>query len=519
LLTPPLYAHQRVAVEELVRDVNPATGRVLPRCFFLGDEMRLGKSRCVVDAAVRMFEEGRINHVIVVAPAPARSVWYAPPDSPVPGQIAQFCTAPISVREYRAKSREWQRPEEGEPRRLRWTITNYEFARRPERIAELLNVADERTILVLDEAMAVKSPTAKQTKALYKLRLKCGRIWLLDGTPEGDTPGDQFAPFKVMDWRIVGCENWIQFRGRYAVMGGYAMMQRVQVGPGKWEKRMMPVQIVRWVNLDDLSKRTAPYILRRRMKDVFDLPPVLDPVVLTATLTADSWKAYKEMKQDCLVWLSENELAPASLAATRIMRLAQITSGFLGGIETVDGDHVEGVRAIGHEKLDVVLDWHAQQLAADPNFKTILWCRFRAEVERLVAELATRVPIVGTLYGGMKQDDRDAVKALLYPRSAPPGPVVVVGTARTGGFALNLAAANTIMYVSNDWSRVVREQSSARILGPDQKSPAAYFDVVAEGPNGQRTVDHVVLKALLDKKNVANLTSAEWRATLESQDG
>jgi uncharacterized membrane protein len=116
----------------------------------------------------------------------------------------------------------------------------------------------------------------------------------------------------------------------------------------------------------------------------------------------------------------------------------------------------------------------------------------------------------------MNPDARDAVKALLYPKTAPDAAVVVVGTARTGGFALNLAAASTIMYVSNDWSRVVREQSGARILGPDQRYPAAYFDVVAEGPDGQKTVDHVVLKALRDKKNVASLTAVEWRNTLES---
>jgi hypothetical protein len=203
------------------------------------------------------------------------------------------------------------------------------------------------------------------------------------------------------------------------------------------------------------------------------------------------------------------------------MRLAQITSGFIGGLETLEGDRIEGVKEIGSEKLDVVIGWLKEQLAANPIFKTILWCRFRAEVERLanaiVPVLGMNTPIVGMLYGGMHAHERDSVKALLYPGNAPNHPIVIVGTARTGGFALNLSAASTIMYVSNDWSRVVREQSEARILGPTQKWPCAYFDVIAEGPNGQQTVDHVVLKALLDKKNVASLTSAEWRNTLESQ--
>lgn len=515
---PPLFAHQRTGVAELVKLSDPTAGRVWPGCFFLADQMRLGKSRCVVEAAQELYVADEVDQVIVIAPAPARSVWY----HPLWGQIAQYSLVDVEVSEFRAQTRRWrrarfgydptQRGNDGFGRPLTWVVTNYEFARRKERLDTLLNAAGPRTILVLDEAMAIKSPEAAQTKALYRLRQKCGRVWLLDGTPEGDTPGDQYAPFKVMDPRIIGCENWYQFRDRYAVMGGFRVLKSVRLPNGSWQRRMEPTQIVKWVNLDDLSRRTAPYILRRTMDQVFDLPPKLDPVVLTATLSPETWRIYQEMRRDCVAWLGDNETASAAQAATRVMRLAQITSGFVGGIENESGE-VEGVREIGSEKLDVVSDWVDARLREDPAFKVIFWCRFRAEVERLARALQQRMT-VGLLYGGMDPAARDATKSLLYPKTAPSGPVAVVGTARTGGFALNLAAASTEMYVSNDWSRVTREQSEARILGPDQKQPAAYFDVVAEGPKGQQTVDHTILKALRDKRNVATLTAAEWRSIL-----
>lgn len=515
---PPLFAHQRTGAAELIKLTDPARGRIYPGCFFLGDEMRLGKSRCVVEAAQELFIQGEVDQVIVIAPNPARSVWY----DHLWGQVAQYCLVGVEVTEYRAQTRRWKRPHFGYDRTqdgnagfggpLKWVVTNYEFARRKERLAELLKAAGPKTVLVLDEAMAVKSPSAAQTRAIFKLRQKCGRVWLLDGTPEGDTPGDQYAPFKIMDWRIIGCENFIQFRSQYAVMGGFRVLKAVKLPNGSWQRRMEPTQVVKWVNLDDLSRKTAPYILRRTMDQVFDLPAKLDPVVLTATLSDETWRIYKEMREDCVTWLNANETASAAQAAVRIMRLAQITSGFVGGIETEDGE-VQGVREIGDEKRQVVVDWVDARLKENPAFKVIFWCRFRAEVEALARALRERMT-VGLLYGGMDPAARDATKSLLYPRTAPSGPVGVVGTARTGGFALNLAAASTEVYVSNDWSRVTRTQSEARILGPDQKHPAAYFDIVAEGPRGQRTVDHAVLKALRDKRDVASLTAAEWRSTL-----
>jgi hypothetical protein len=171
-------------------------------------------------------------------------------------------------------------------------------------------------------------------------------------------------------------------------------------------------------------------------------------------------------------------------------------------------------RPIGREKLDAVLEWFREQVAARPDFKAVLWCRFRPEAERLAAELQGVADHVGLLLGGMKPDERDAAVALLHPRTAPPGSVGFVGTVRVGGLGLELSAADTMVHVSNEYSLVARRQSKARILGPNQHRPCSYFDVVAEGPDGQRTVDHQVLAALREKRDLGAVTTREWLAFL-----
>ena len=99
----------------------------------------------------------------------------------------------------------------------------------------------------------------------------------------------------------------------------------------------------------------------------------------------------------------------------------------------------------------------------------------------------------------------------------PDKPAALVGTAKTGGLGLDLSGASTTVYVSNDYSLLVRQQSAARVLGPNQKRPCAYYDFVATGPAGQKTVDHMVLKALRGKDSLAEWGAARWAAELKEE--
>lgn len=96
-------------------------------------------------------------------------------------------------------------------------------------------------------------------------------------------------------------------------------------------------------------------------------------------------------------------------------------------------------------------------------------------------------------------------------------PAALVGTAKTGGLGLDLSGASTTVYASNDYSLMTRTQSAARVLGPNQKRPCAYFDIVATGPAGQKTVDHTVLKSLHGKEDLAGWGAARWAAALKEE--
>jgi non-specific serine/threonine protein kinase len=494
----PPFKHQTTGTAALVEH---------PR-FLLADVMRLGKTRTAIDAAQELWRRGEIDRAVVVAPGEiARSVW-ASVDT---GQIAEYAAVPSRLTLIRAdRETSWENAP-GTDRYLDWVVTNYELARRPERLARLRGLVTPRTYLILDEGSAVKNPASKQTKAMRVLARIARRCVILNGTPHGDNPGDLFAPFDILDPDIIGCDSWYQFRAKYAIMGGFRRLQRVKVA-GVWKKQRVPVQIVGWTNLADLYDRTRPFILRRTLDEVFDLPPALDPVSIEVPLDPETWSLYRQMKRDALVELKSGERVTAAQAGVVSLRLSQITAGFIGG---APGHPDPETREVGREKLDAVLAWHAERLAEDPRFRVIFWTRFRREAERLAEALAPRGE-TALLYGGQDEDERAAAIALLAPGS-PDRAANLVGIERTGGMGLDLSGASTTVHVSSDYSLMSREQADARPLGPNQKRPCAYFDFVATGPKGEKTVDHVVAKALRNKEDLAAWGGARWAAELEAE--
>ena len=493
--------------------------------------MGLGKTKQTIDAAQMLaFMHLKIMRVIVVTPASVRGVWF---HSEL-GELAKHLWNgyPSHVIEFHAKLREWKWCKKDD-HALLWIVTNYDYIRREDHLKDLLAIADDKTLLVLDESSAVKKHNSQQTRACLKLRRKCGRVWLLNGTPIANTPMDMYAQGLIMSPSILECHGITHFRSRYAVMGGYIAETRF----GK-----IPTQVLKWVNLDDLQQRFAPYTLRREKKELPDLPEKLPPVTIPVPLTPATWSVYQQMKKDMVAWL-ETGMATAEAAMIKTMRLAQIASGFIGGVETLEeGEASEQpawldtysdgvpetlkpakeVRRLGGEKVNAFFMWLLTRLEEDPSFKVLVWCRFRFEVERVFEILKTAhgdYPMlqVGKIIGGQKQVERDHALRILDPRVCPTGPVVVVGTPSSGSMGLNLTAASTVVYLSNDYSLKTRMQSEDRVHRPGQTRAVSYFDFMAVGPDGQKTIDAEILKALRSKEDLANWTTAAWIRALSDE--
>ena len=516
--------------------------------YFIASEMRTGKSAIIVWAAQFLFEAGVIDRILVVAPAPVRDVWQ---DISL-GEFAKhlWLDVPATVTEFHARVRSWKHGPDA-ARRLEIFVTNFEFLRPPAHLAELMPVCGPKTLLVLDESSFVKGWKAKQTKACMKLRKACGRIVMLNGTPIFHSPMDLFSQGNLLSPSILECPYVTYFKARYALQEPVLERGRPMMRYGKGVQT-----VAGWTNLEDLQRRFAPVTVRRLQKDCLDLPPKLDPVTLTATLTPETWKAYKQMRDELVVWLKSGQVVTSATAAVKPLRLSQITGGFLGGVEDANIDveltndeqvladlgvkferepviyskgevdrqvarlsNPSGVQDIGREKLDVLLWFIEQRLEADPNLHLVVWCRFRAEMFRACAEVQRKFPQFETalIMGGQKRDERLRALALLKPETSPEGPVCVIGIEGTGSFGLDMTAAHTCVMMSSGYSPGKVAQTLDRVYGPGQKHPIAYYNIIAVGPSGQKTIDRDVLIARAGGEDIANRTASAWVRALTEE--
>lgn len=525
--------------------------------FLLADEVGAGKTKQVIDAAQIMFLRGDIDTVVVITPGFARSTWAD--DDPLLGEVAKHAwdKVPNVIHEYHKRYTDIT----FYPNALNWVVSNYEFVRRDDRLFDLEKLLrGRRTWLILDESWAV-SGFSDQMKACRRLRNKrAERVTELNGTPLSDgQPEDLYYPMMILDPSILGCQNRTDFRVKYCIMGGF---------DGK--------KVVGHQNLDDFNARIAPFVLSRRTRDCWDLPPMLDPIVVEARMTPATWSVYKDMRDQMVSQLG-TQISTAQQAIVKSLRLAQICSGFLGGLEELgdvefDGNagvsqvaataplldalgqppaflrrqHEQaqtlqgqanpsvpqagtagpgsvhpGGAVVGRTATGLVREVGREKLDAFLDWldhrqprphKLLTWCRFTPELERVVREMKARYPHVYELRGGV---NKEPAKAFLAPGSDP-RPGVVVGNQKAGGASLNFAAANIAVYLSNGPALLERTQSIGRIERPGATQPMLIVDVIASGPKGQKTFDHAVLKALRSKEDMARWTVQQWRDILKA---
>lgn len=71
--------------------------------------------------------------------------------------------------------------------------------------------------------------------------------------------------------------------------------------------------------------------------------------------------------------------------------------------------------------------------------------------------------------------------------------------------------------MSYDYAYWKYEQKNKRIDRPGQVHPISMFDIVAVGPNGQKTIDFTIVKARREKEEIANFTTAAWIQALKEE--
>jgi SNF2 family DNA or RNA helicase len=319
--------------------------------------------------------------------------------------------------------------------------------------------------VIVDEAHRLKNRRSQQSRAVR--HLKAQRRYALTGTPVKNRPDDLWAILNFLEPR-----QWSSY-WRF-------LKEHVNVWEPPWGGR----QIIGWTKRPNINHLA----LGRSRDDVLPELPHFTHQKIEVELSATEKKAYKQLKEELIAMLEDGSIVKAANALVLLTRLRQVTSSLatVSGLET-------------STKVDAVLD-----LIQDMDRPPLIFTAYR-ETAKL---LHSRISGSGLLIGGMHEREAATVRHDFQNGKLE----ALVATFGTGGEAITLTRADTIIMLEKPWTPSEIDQAEGRIRRLSQTADTLFsYTIEAIG-----TVDAKV-NAMVEAKRLHGLqtmTVAEFKGLL-----
>lgn len=469
-----LYKHQIRGANMALRAFGALDAKTPGGGFGELFEMGCGKTLTTIAVAGALYNLGKIDRVLVVAPTSVCSVW--------PHDLNQFATFPWEARvllgDKKKRLKALNKLENWPFKALRIAVINYESTHR-EGIFEAL-AAYKPDLIVCDESQRIKNPSAAQSKALHKLGDAAPFRMILSGTPVQNNAVDLYSQYRFLDPAVYGA-NFYAFKNRYCIMGGYGQHQ-----------------IVGYRNMDELVEKEHSVAYRVTKEECLDLPQ--QTFINRYVQFTDAEQAiYEQLRKSSFLELETGENVTATTILTMYLRLMQLTGGFL------TADESTRPKQVNTAKLDALADI-VDDYVVDAGKKLVIFARFRAEIAAIENLLRLRKIQYGSIYGDVPMEERGKI---VEDFQTNPDTKVFVAQIQTAGLGITLHAASTAVFYSYDYNYANYAQALARIHRIGQRLPVTYIHLVVDG-----SIDEKILAALENKEDMAKTVVDSWREVL-----
>ena len=457
------YEHQLVALERSWDKEEFA--------YFM--EMGTGKSKVLIDNIAILYDKGKINAAMIVAPKGVYRNWLSSEiPTHMPGHI-QYKSVLWTASTSKTKDKEYQSLFETDYD-LHIFIMNVEALSTPKGMSFARKfLSCHNTLIAIDESTTIKTPRAARTKNIIGIANLAKYRRILTGSPITKSPLDLYTQCKFLNEDLLGFSSYYSFQNRYACM------------VDKWFGGRKVSVIKSYQRLDELSKSIEPFSYRVLKEDCLDLPDKIY-IKREVELTEEQLKSYQSMKLVAMAAL-KGKVVKAPHVLTQLMRLHQITCGH---VMTETGEIVD----IENNRLKELIN-----ILEEVESKVIIWSHYTHDIRKISAELRKTYgeDSVVEYYGETDSEIRqESIDKFQDPQSTVR---FFVGNPQTGGYGITLTAASTVIYYSNGYDLEKRLQSEDRAHRIGQKKSVTYIDLIAE-----KTVDEKIVKALRKKINIAS---------------
>ena len=456
------YKHQLTALE---KSWNKET-----YAYFM--EMGTGKTKVLIDNMSMLYDKGKIDGALIVAPKGVIKTWY---EQELPAHLPEHIENVSVLWQSNITKGQQEKLEslfeiETALHILVMNVEAFSTEKGIKFASKFLN--SHKVLMAIDESTTIKTPTAKRTKNIIKLGNYSKYRRIMTGSPVTKNPLDLYTQCLFLDPFLLDFQSYYAFRNRYAVMKSMHVRGRT-------------IQVVHaFQNLAELSEKLQGFSYRVLKEDCLDLPPK-NFTKRHIVLTSEQKKVYEQMKKEAIATLN-GKVTSTMTVLTQLMRLQQITCGHFtaddGSVQLVDNNRIKELMSVLEET----------------EGKAIIWANYQKDIVSIIDSISKEYGpgSVVDYYGLTPQEERQKnIKRFQNNKECR----FIVGTPQTGGYGITLTQANTVIYYSNGYDLEKRLQSEDRAHRIGQTKSVTYVDIICED-----TVDEKIQKALRKKINIAS---------------
>ena len=351
--------------------------------------------------------------------------------------------------------------------------------------------------VVFDEAHYLKNRNATRTQVSKRITKRAQRVYLASGTPVSNWSPELFVPFQILHpeedragmtygsyWNWV--EKWFKVYNSPYNRGG----REIGKLKGCTKECFKRPEGDPCEHYQMFSQANFQGKLIRRLRDevLTDLPELYHQRI-PVTMTRSQWKAYRDMKDDFILGMANQETVAWS-TASQFTYLDQLTTSL--GMLTDDPLKHSGK----FDRLKLDLESRSTPTVIVGHYKNTVH-----GAARVATELGKSV---GVIEGNTPQEARRDIVERFQSGQLD----VLVGTYETISEGLTLTAANMMILIEISYKAARNQQAIRRIhrLGQDQK--CHILEYYAVGPTGQKTLDtskrKMVDEKILDAAHTLN---------------
>jgi SNF2 family DNA or RNA helicase len=345
------YDHQMTALEKSWNKESYA--------YFL--EMGTGKTKVLIDNLAMLYDKGKVNGALIVAPKGVVGTWYSNElPTHLPDHIENVTVlwqANITKKQQESLDTLFSGGES-----LHILIMNVEALSTEKGVNFAKKfLSCHETMMAIDESTTIKNPQASRTKNILSLGRETKYRRIMTGSPVTKNPLDLFSQCYFLDPFHLDHDSYYSFRMRYAIMKTANIAGR-------------QIQLVNgFKNLGELSDKLKPFSYRVLKEDCLDLPDKIF-IKRQITLTKQQRKLYDQMKQEALAILNGKQSTTVN-TLTQLMRLHQITCGHF----TDDNGSTQPIENNRIKELLSVLE--------DIEGKAIIWAHYQYDIKNIIKEI------------------------------------------------------------------------------------------------------------------------------------